>query len=102
MKNLKLYYLRYNNEDDSFESGSLQATKGVEVNDYSCIVSWNYPKVALRLNSYRVINNAAYFATDSSLNESDIYATLKDTLMSEYNREINRYTELRATLVNFN
>lgn len=102
MKNLKLYYLRYNNEDDSFESGSLQATKGVEVNDYSGIVSWNYPKVALRLNSYRVINNAAYFATDSSLNESNIYATLKDTLMSEYNRKINRYIELRATLVNFN
>lgn len=102
MKSLKLYYLRYNNEDDSFESGSLQATKGVEVNDYSGIVSWNYPKVALRLNSYRVINNAAYFATDSSLKESDIYATLKDTLMSEYNREINRYIELRATLVNFN
>ena len=102
MKNLRLYYLRYNNEDDSFESGSLQATKGVEVNDYSGIVSWNYPKVALRLNSYRVINNAAYFATDSSLNESDIYTILKDTLMSEYNREINRYTELRATLVNFN
>mgnify|MGYP004647988601 FL=1 len=102
MKNLKLYYLRYNNEDDSFESGSLQETKGVEVNDYSGIVSWSYPKVALRLNSYRVINNAAYFATDSSLNEDNIYATLKDTLMSEYNREINRYTELRATLVNFN
>lgn len=102
MKSLKLYYLRYNNEDDKFESGSLRATKGVEINDYSGIVSWNYPKVALRLNSYRVINNAAYFVTDSSLNERDIYAALKDTLLLEYNREINRYTELRAILVKFN
>lgn len=102
MKNLKLYYLRYNNEDYRFESGSLQATNGVEINDYSGIVSWNYPKVALRLNSYRIIEGVAYFVTDSNLNESDIYAKLKDTLMSEYNREINRVTELRDTLVKFN
>lgn len=102
MKNLKLYYLRYNNEDDKFESGSLQATKGVDVNDYSGIVSWNYPKIAIRLNSYRIIEGVAYFVTDSKLNESDIYTKLKDTLMSEYNREINRVTELRDTLVKFN
>ena len=69
---------------------------------YSSIVSWSYHKIAIRLNSYRVINNVAYFATDSSLNECDIYATLKDTLLSEYNHEINRYTKLRATLVKFN
>lgn len=36
MRNLKLYFLRFNKEETGkFESGSLEATKGVEINDYT-------------------------------------------------------------------
>lgn len=103
MKNLKLYFLRFNQEERGrFEIGCLTATKGVELNDYSGVVSWSYPKVALRLDTYRIIDGTAYFVTDSKLNETDIYKNLKDLLLKDYTQKINLYTGLRDSLVKFN
>lgn len=102
MRNLKLYFLRFNKEETGkFESGSLEATKGVEINDNSGVVSWSYPKIALRIDSYRIIEGGAYYVTDSSVDEGEVFKNLKDMLLKEYSKEINLYTELRDLLVKF-
>lgn len=94
MKNLKLYSLTFNVEDCEFVFSCTSATGGVEYNEYSGVVSWSQPKIALRLDAYRVIDDAAYFVTDSLLDSVEIKNNLKDTLEKYFSKRKTTYEEM--------